>query len=309
MAYRLRAHEPPGEGIKRITLEQLHGATGAVEAIGSPRADTGEAIHAARRALKKARAGLRLVRGELDPGDYSRQNLAMRDAARLLAPARDGDVVVETLFGLEPAPPERLVAALERERLGHREVLATDARGDLAEALALIGAAAEAADGWEFVGEDGGALAAGIRRTYGKGLRQFSRAYADGIAETDADVFHELRKRTRYLGHEARILGAVNLEGYGPLRSWSSEAGELLGVDHDLAVLAERIRALGDEATDREDRAEMLMMIAARRLELERRARPVLSQLYADSPSRFTARLAGQFARRREERELRALAG
>jgi CHAD domain-containing protein len=57
---------------------------------GSPTKLSGEAVHSARKELKKARATLRLLRDALSDAVYKRENAALRDAARRGAAAQRG---------------------------------------------------------------------------------------------------------------------------------------------------------------------------------------------------------------------------
>ena len=55
-----------------------------------------EAVHSARKDMKKLRALLRLVRGELGASVYRRENARFREAAATLAGLRDADVMLVT---------------------------------------------------------------------------------------------------------------------------------------------------------------------------------------------------------------------
>jgi hypothetical protein len=74
--------------------------------------------------------------------------------------------------------------------------------------------------------------------------------------------------------------------------------GELLGEEHDLAVLAERVRASGDRFEGEERAREALLkLIARRRKRLRRRALRQGERLYRRTPKRFLARTRGAYAR------------
>ena len=60
-----------------------------------------EAVHEARKDMKKLRALLRLVRGELGDRVYAAENACFRDTARELSGVRDADVMLATLGDLE----------------------------------------------------------------------------------------------------------------------------------------------------------------------------------------------------------------
>ena len=98
MAYRLEADESVRDGILRCAGEQLDRAiTELSEHITE---DPVEAVHAARKAVKKERSLLRLARGAMPAGQRRRENAALRGAARGLSAARDAEAMLGTLDGL-----------------------------------------------------------------------------------------------------------------------------------------------------------------------------------------------------------------
>ena len=95
-----------GKGIARIAhgridhaLEELGGATESTAE---------EAVHEARKDVKKLRALLRLVRSSTSAKVRTRENEALRDVGRSLSGRRDADVMLATLVGSRrPAPGRR----------------------------------------------------------------------------------------------------------------------------------------------------------------------------------------------------------
>ena len=83
-----------------------------------------EDLHSARKALKKARAWLRLVRIGTSPRAFREHNHSLRDAARPLSEGRDAQILIETLHKLlkrhrEPARDRRFgrfERALQKDR-------------------------------------------------------------------------------------------------------------------------------------------------------------------------------------------------
>ena len=84
MAYRLERGESVIAGLKRVVQDEFESAS---TQLADTKADRDEAIHEARKSIKKARALLRRVRAELG-GDYPRENARLRDIARGLRPLR-----------------------------------------------------------------------------------------------------------------------------------------------------------------------------------------------------------------------------
>jgi hypothetical protein len=130
---------------------------------------------------------------------------------------------------------------------------------------------------------------------------------------------HEWRKRVKDLRYAAEILERRDPEnrlgadgharGAGPgghlqaepihtVATRADELGELLGEEHDLAVLAERVRASGGPFEDEESAREALLkLIARRRRRLRRRALREGERLYRRRPKRFVARMRDAYAR------------
>jgi hypothetical protein len=117
MAFRLKPGRSVASEIRRIVLRQIEAATDGLKAIGDPESD--EAVHDARRRVKKIRAIIRLVRPAL--GKPSRAvDKDLRDVSRLLAPVADGQGIIATLDALgrryDRLLPKQLLASI-RTRL------------------------------------------------------------------------------------------------------------------------------------------------------------------------------------------------
>src|SRR5947209_12932093 len=91
MAYHLVRGESVPENIKRIAHEQIDAAVEQLRGKGEANRD--EAIHEARKNVKKARAVLRLVRPELG-GAYPQQNDRLREVGQKLSELRDAGALI-----------------------------------------------------------------------------------------------------------------------------------------------------------------------------------------------------------------------
>ncbi|MCW3057232.1 MAG: domain containing protein, partial [Solirubrobacterales bacterium] len=96
--------ELPVHGLRRMALGQLDLAIGL---LGGGRPDE-KAVHEIRKALKRLRALVRLLRHELGEEAFARESAALRDAGRRLAGARDAEVLLDTLDSLLERHPGRL---------------------------------------------------------------------------------------------------------------------------------------------------------------------------------------------------------
>ena len=85
--FRLGIGEPVALGVRRIVIEQVDRCTDLLR----HEPDLDRCVHELRKALKRVRAVLRLMRGELGRFRYRQENVVIRDTARRWSPfARGG---------------------------------------------------------------------------------------------------------------------------------------------------------------------------------------------------------------------------
>jgi CHAD domain-containing protein len=296
MAYRLALDLDTPDALRACAREQLEDA---VHELREGRADDPvKAVHEARKDLKKARALLRLARPGMPRKRYRHENSALRDAGRLLSGARDADVLAATAKDLgeryagqlPEAMFEALHARLVAEAAAAHRHEVDDAVGG---ATGALEAAVARIDDWPVDRCDGRTLVAGAARAYTRGLDALT------VAEDTPSVarLHELRKRVKDLWYHGRLLEETWPRVVKAHSREAHELADLLGDDHDLAVLAERLeRGLAaDDGTVVDDDA-VLELIARRRAELQEEAVRLARRLYAERPKAF-ARRVGAYVR------------
>src|SRR5689334_107821 len=130
-------------------------------------------IHEARKAIKRSRATLRLLRDTLSNREYRLDNATLRDAAKPLSIVRDARVLVETLDDLvarERLGPEETTAfraVLDREQRDVRrdgDGTFDRSRASLHEARNRIARSNLDSRGWSDLGD-------GLQRVYARGRR------------------------------------------------------------------------------------------------------------------------------------------
>jgi len=281
-------------GLQRISLEQLDYA---IDALTGLRIDIG--IHEARKALRRVRALLRLVRDPLGDQIYRAENVALRDAGRLIGGSRDATVMVETVAGLAFLYRDLLVPGafdvlrghlLERDKLIRRRV--SDERID--EVVEVLGAVRERFVAWPSRQGDSGTLdegfasvESGIRRVYRRGRNRMADAYREETPE----AFHVWRKRVRYLRFQMTVLEGMWPRVQSRIVTDLGYLADALGAEHDLAEL---YRLLDDETEmlpDENARHLLQGLLVRNRVRLQGAARPVGARLYAEEPPAFTERL------------------
>jgi len=291
MPYRLEANETIALGMRRLLFERVQQIM--VDLTDQPKGrDKG--VHDARKNCKRIRAAYRLIRDEIGKKLYVQENIRFRDSARLLAGARDSWVMIRTLDKLVAAHIDQLPAQAFsgiRQKLTeqYETTLARELENQttIPAILEIMGEACFQIDNLPIQKEDFSAFRRSIQRVYARGRRAMRLAYT----QPSSEVFHEWRKRVKYLWYQLEILEALWPNVLAKLADELHSLSEYLGDDHDLAVLRSRIL---DASAGFENERELLILVQLidqERLELEALARPLGERLYFDPPKIFTRRL------------------
>jgi CHAD domain-containing protein len=290
-SFRLDPGEPVPEEVRRVARGRIDHAVDELR--GKSGSSREEAVHEARKDMKKLRALLRLVRGELGDRAYRGENESFRDTARELSGVRDADVMLATLGQLEerygelPGAGRRLRPALVAHRFrmsaGSLKPAAKAAAETLAEARERVADWPLDTDGFE-------AFEEGLGRVYRQGRRAFRAARKQPTDER----MHEWRKRVKDLWYHLSLLQDTWKPVVGALADEAHELSDRLGDDHDLAVLREWAH---EHATSLDGDDPVLrgfdVILQSRRKELQDEAFAYGARLYADKPSVFVSRLEG----------------
>jgi CHAD domain-containing protein len=290
MAYRLSFEENLPDSIEATAREELGTATTLLRDRFDD--DPVEAVHEARKSLKKTRALLRLVRPGLGDRVYRRENRSLRDAGRLISGARDADVLVETVERLAERYVGRIPAAdfeglRDHLRAASLAARAGSAGGGRITAAGMLDGVVGRIDDWPLERCHGKTLAAGLERAYRRGRHAFAAADADPTIER----LHDWRKRVKDLWYHQRLVCPAWPEVLGAQAEEAHRLSEILGDDHDLAVLA---LLFADESEARPpvpiDPAPLLALVAEWRAELLASARHLGGLVYAERPVAFARR-------------------
>jgi CYTH domain-containing protein/CHAD domain-containing protein len=307
-AYHLLADEDAASGVRRVVRGRLDRAAERLREPGDEGDALAEAIHGARKDLKKARAALRLVREELGEKTFKRENRALRDAARTLSASRDAEVKLATLDSLIDGdgdgdlPPA--ATALWREALAaDRDRIVGGESGGTEEAIAAIEAVAARAPEWRLRRGGWKLLAPGLDTAYSEGREAFA-----GLGDApDFDAVHELRKRGKDLWYQVRLLRTAWPAVLDATAEEVHDFTDLLGDHHDLAVLCVDLAGRGE--VDPVHRETLRTLIEARQDTLLADARAAGERVYAEKPKAFGRRLRGYWRAWRTAPERRPAAG
>lgn len=306
MSYVLSPGMPLGESVVGVATGEVDAALTAlarVHATGDP-----DAVHDVRKRTKKLRALAVALSGSVPRRQWRAASRAAADAGRTLADSRDAQVRLATLSSLVADRQAEFAVALAHAAQAARP--STSGNGKAGEGKGdeervqhaswlLTGVAAEIGtwdipDGFE-------ALAGGLGSTYRDGRQRWRAlaSVADAGGVLDVEELHRWRRAVKYRWYHTRLLLPVAPDLLGAEVALLDEAGEALGVDHDLAVLTAAIAADpvvwgGPEAV-----AELVRLAADRQLVLRSRALNLGGQLYVQPTAAHLDRLGRWFRRAR----------
>jgi CHAD domain-containing protein len=152
--------------------------------------------------------------------------------------------------------------------------------------VATLDAVAARVGDWPLERCDHHTLVRGATRAYRRG-----RTALAAVEKTPSvERLHDLRKRVKDLWYHGRLLEEAWPRVVKAQSKAAHDLADLLGDDHDLAVLAERVeRGVATDAPI--DDEAVLGLIARRRAELQAEAMPIARRLYAEPQKAFRGRL------------------
>jgi CHAD domain-containing protein len=299
---KLRRKDSVPAVVKRTVRKRIDSALETVEV--RPQALLEDAaIHGARKQLKRSRGLIRVVRDDLGRRRFARTNRRLRDASRPLSNVRDAKVLIDTLEilcnteGLPQRSAEPVRKALEARQRQIRQHVLKDRQTrramikKLRQSSRMLARWSPAAQGWKAIG-------AGLSRTYQHGRAAMEAAVREG---SDA-ALHESRKRTKDLLYAMEFIVHVEPESLQPILDDAHTLTDLLGDDHDLAVLQDVVDGEPELRLSAARRNQLKGVVARRRRHIQQQARTLGHRLYAQSGAQFAERIHGYWKAWRRQR-------
>lgn len=290
MAYRLKQGESVPEGIKRIVFEEIDSAAEGLRNCVLKNRD--EAIHEARKSVKKIRGALRLVRSEL--GDaYRDENTRFRDVGRRLSELRDAQAVLEVFRTLVRDHRGNLrksaVTALRRgiQTAKREKQQSIDMTELMQTAIGTLRAAREQVAEWPLWNDGFAALAPGLKLAYRRGRSALVKAEGN----PDPALYHEFRKRAKDHWYHIRLLESVWTEAQQARESSLHDLETWLGDDHNLVVLCDQVQKDPDRYGVQQDIQLFLTVAQQYQKELRSNSIALGHRLYEEKPRQFVRRM------------------
>lgn len=284
MAYRLKTTTNFQKDVRRLLAAQIRRASARLSGQGEN--DGGSAVHETRKSLKRCRSILRLARPGLTKKVFQAEDHSFRAIAKILSQERDREVIAQTLVTLSAQPRPRS----EREALANATAALTainlngvhhgDAESDARLALSMLKDADRAVRKIRVSPATIDTLAAGFGRTYAEARRALNAAYRSG----DDEAFHAFRKLVQHHWRHLQLLAAAWPELMEVRVDSARELAQILGDDHDLSILAERLSDSSIMDLDQASREKVVTIARAEQARLRTQARPIARRLFAQRP-------------------------
>lgn len=283
MAYRFKLREDLQDGVRRIAVEQLEKALAAPNG----KADRVEWVHETRKALKRTRSLLRVVREGLGDERWREENAALRLIAGRLSRLRDRDVLLQTLDNFAADGGADLAEAMAwlatsldkgRKRAAAPEKSATATVG---KAIAALAKARGRLARIDIDGHLPEVLALGLARCQRTGRTALARLELDPSPEN----LHELRKSVQTFQRQHALAAAAWPEAQAVRVETARASAQMLGQAQDLSVLAGAVKAhRGSTRRERALAERILEASRTKQAELREAVLPTVARLMALKP-------------------------
>jgi CHAD domain-containing protein len=290
MAYRLKSKESVPEGIKRVVKEEFE--AGLEQLSGKSRANRDEAVHEARKSVKKIRAVLRLMRPELDRA-YDAQIGRLRTVGRKLSEFRDAGAIVETFDALRKKYRDQLrqtsLDSIRRRLVKLRDEAEkkVESGNSFEKLVEILQEAAKDVKTWPLQTDGFPAIAPGLEGAF----RQARRAMARAQRYPRPENYHEWRKRVKDHWYDVRLLESLSSDVMRAHEKSLKDLESWLGEDHNLVVLRDKIVAEPDLYGDRKEVDLLLDLIDKYQKELRDNSLSLGERLYEERPRQFLRRM------------------
>jgi CHAD domain-containing protein len=286
MPYRFKIDEPVEKGFRRIAREQLDAA---LQELAAPDVQP-KGVHECRKSLKRLRALVRLAASALGNDKARKRTNALGEIAQLLAGRRDQVVMRDTLQKLlaETGPDgARTLAPLN----AHLAKSFGDAQqpldpGCAAKARLMLLREAKKFSRARIRKRGFVALEGGLEKSYRHARKALKIAYSEPADET----FHTLRKSVQWHWRQMSLLARSWPEEFAVRVTAARELSQILGDDHDLALLIAATIKADDISSDQK---EAIVELCLRKQQALRTAAEFRAErLFAETPRAFVKRMA-----------------
>ncbi|MUP46954.1 CHAD domain-containing protein [Gramella sp. BOM4] len=291
MAYKLDKEKNLKKNITEVAAEELQACIDALDQM-----NVHEAVHDIRKRLKKLRALARLVRDELGEENYKAINVYFRDLGRELSDFRDLTAHIETVGILRDRYGDHLYVNFFNSIIKRIESERDEMEAQLKEKNFFkvhlpekIRQAQKELVKWPIQNNEINIILPSIRRVYKRGRKAMLKA----MEEPEKEIYHEWRKRVKYLWYQILLLQETWPEFFSTMEAEVHLLADYLGDDHDLMVLKEKLGKQTDFLDDDTQKELINAVVNQYSEQLRSDAHQKGKLIYAEEPDDFEKRMAG----------------
>jgi len=289
MGFRLKLRESLPDGLKRVFREQIGSA---LKLCRHPARQRGVTVHEVRKHLKKVRAAMRLAITEVGKDRHAREDRCVRKIGRLVSDLRDAQVRLQTLIQLRDetakGPEDNPFPRIEELLSLERESFSAAFAGWQKQAIPQLERVEARLMKWPLQCLTWKQICGAVGKIYKRGQRGLAKT----INDLDPENFHAWRKRVKDLWYQLRILQPLNRMVLTEMAHDAEVLGELLGREHDLAFLWERLEKESSDEALRDELAQLEKLIRKRGKRLRTNALELGRRFYAEPTKAFAKRIS-----------------
>jgi len=290
MGYHIEKGESLATAFGRIAAEEIDLAMAQ-----SRRLHRGEAVHNARKALKRLRALLRSLRVAFPKKLFRAENRHIAATCRRISPLRDVHVQLRTLGKLKAAASPA-GDHIRRQLLRQQSSFIRRIPALRKTVRALLDVSRQSLASWPLRKATAEDLASGLKRIYKQGREAFKTARK---SPTPGHL-HAWRKKTKSLGYGLEMIKNLGSGELSKMIRCSDILTEALGDDQDLFMV---LRALDKEhrSNPASDFDRLANRISLKRAKRQKRAFKLGEKVYGEKPGGFEKRLDRYLRRARKQ--------
>jgi CHAD domain-containing protein len=290
MGYHIEKGESLATAFGRIAAEEIDLAMAQ-----SRRLHRGEAVHNARKALKRLRALLRSLRVAFPKKLFRAENRHIAATCRRISPLRDVHVQLRTLGKLKAAAGPA-GDHIRRQLLRQQSSFIRRIPALRKTVRALLDVSRQSLASWPLRKATAEDLASGLKRIYKQGREAFKTARK---SPTPGHL-HAWRKKTKSLGYGLEMIKNLGSGELSKMIRSSDILTEALGDDQDLFMV---LRALDKEhrSNPASDFDRLANRISLKRAKRQKRAFKLGEKVYGEKSGGFEKRLDRYLRRARKQ--------
>jgi len=282
-------HEEISPGIHRILKEQYD----LILQSCKDTEDIDKVVHDIRKASKRMRAVLRLLKSDLPPDIYLKENNFLKEISRKLSLARNFHVFEEEFENIVSAGilelSDNTVNAirniLKEKKEGAFELL-TDV--DMFDQISKkVIEAKQRIDEIDYSVLGPHTIYKGIGKVFAWGQKQMMHSQQ---FPTDENL-HEMRKRIKTLMYLVDLIKDVSPDFFTGYYKGLKSASLALGDDHNMAELGDYIENLDAETIPANEKLELENYISSQRQQIQLEVWPQIAKLYTGQAAEFSKRV------------------